>query len=221
MLWPSGFSSLFSPAAQAPTLPRARRNQVHRCLACRCRRATAPRQTRQPAPGGSADVLWPPTREPAAARASTPFVPLRSASIGARRPTLRDATSFRTSRPADTTSPCRGVDSCRSPFGQQRPFEQGRPLDLGNGQQADKIDFALPRGGVIAGRVTDELGEPLAGVRVQAMRYQYLPDGRASAHRQPSAEACSDGHERSWGVPLYSSDAWHYVVSATPADDQG
>ena len=63
-------------------------------------------------------------------------------------------------------------------FGQQRPFEQGRPLDLASAQQADKIDFALPRGGVIAGRVTDELGEPLAGVRVQAMRYQYLPNGR-------------------------------------------
>ena len=41
-----------------------------------------------------------------------------------------------------------------------------------------KIDFALPRGGVIAGRVTDELGEPLAGVRMQAMRYQYLPNGQ-------------------------------------------
>src|SRR6185503_11985962 len=63
-------------------------------------------------------------------------------------------------------------------FGQQRPFEQGRPLDIGLGQEADKIDFALPRGGVIAGRVTDELGEPLAAVRVQAMRYQYLPNGR-------------------------------------------
>ena len=56
-------------------------------------------------------------------------------------------------------------------FGQQRPFEPGRPLDLGEGQLMDRIDFALPRGSVIAGRVTDELGEPMAGVRVQAMRY--------------------------------------------------
>ena len=63
-------------------------------------------------------------------------------------------------------------------FGQQRPFEQGKPLDLADGQVAQKIDFALPRGGVIAGRITDELGEPLAGVGVRAMRYQYQPDGR-------------------------------------------
>ena len=63
-------------------------------------------------------------------------------------------------------------------FGQQRPLEPGRPLDLGNGQLMDRIDFALPRGSVIAGRITDELGEPMAGVRVQAMRYQYLPSGQ-------------------------------------------
>ena len=63
-------------------------------------------------------------------------------------------------------------------FGQRRPFEPGRPLELANGQLADRIDFALPRGGVIAGRITDEVGEPIAGVGVRAMRYQYMPDGR-------------------------------------------
>ena len=63
-------------------------------------------------------------------------------------------------------------------FGQRRPFESGRPLDVGEAQTVEKIDFALPRGGVIAGRVTDELGEPLAGIRMQAMRHQYLPNGQ-------------------------------------------
>jgi hypothetical protein len=67
-------------------------------------------------------------------------------------------------------------------FGQQRPFEPGRPLELGDGQLMDRVDFGLPRGGVIAGRITDELGEPMAGVRVQAMRYQYNPNGQ----RQPA-----------------------------------
>ena len=62
-------------------------------------------------------------------------------------------------------------------FGQRRPFETGRPLDVSSAQIVEKIDFALPRGGVIAGRVTDELGEPISGVRMQAMRYQYLPNG--------------------------------------------
>jgi hypothetical protein len=63
-------------------------------------------------------------------------------------------------------------------FGQQRPFEPGKPLNLGDGEVAEKIDFALPRGSVIIGRITDEDGEPMAGARVQAMRYQYLPTGQ-------------------------------------------
>lgn len=62
-------------------------------------------------------------------------------------------------------------------FGQQRPFEPGRPLELADGQLIERVDFALPRGSVISGRVTDELGEPMAGVRMQAMRYRYLPSG--------------------------------------------
>ena len=62
-------------------------------------------------------------------------------------------------------------------FGQQRPFEGGRVLELANGQLMDRIDFALPRGSVITGRVTDQLGEPVAGVHMQAMRYHYRPGG--------------------------------------------
>jgi hypothetical protein len=62
-------------------------------------------------------------------------------------------------------------------FGQQRPFEGGRVLELANGQLMDRVDFALPPGSVITGRVTDQLGEPVAGIYMQAMRYHYLPGG--------------------------------------------
>jgi hypothetical protein len=63
-------------------------------------------------------------------------------------------------------------------FGQQRPFEPGRPLDLASAESAERVDFALPRGSVITGRITDEEGQPLAGVIMQAMRYQYMQGGR-------------------------------------------
>ncbi len=63
-------------------------------------------------------------------------------------------------------------------FGQRRPFEGGRPLDLADAQVVEQIDFALPRGAVIAGRITDEAGDPIIGASVQAMRYQYGPTGR-------------------------------------------
>ncbi len=51
--------------------------------------------------------------------------------------------------------------------GQRRPFEPGRPVAVSGGQSADRVDFSLPRGAVIAARITDDLGFPLAGVEVR------------------------------------------------------
>jgi protocatechuate 3,4-dioxygenase beta subunit len=62
-------------------------------------------------------------------------------------------------------------------FGQQQPFSGGRPLEIANGQLIDHIDFALPRASVITGRVTDQLGEPVAGIHMEALRYRYLAGG--------------------------------------------
>jgi protocatechuate 3,4-dioxygenase beta subunit len=62
-------------------------------------------------------------------------------------------------------------------YGQRRPGEQGRPLQLGDGAVLEKIDFTLPRMGTIAGRVLDETGEPIEGVRLFAMRMLYF-EGR-------------------------------------------
>jgi hypothetical protein len=72
-------------------------------------------------------------------------------------------------------------------YGQSRLFEPGKELEVLAGQTIEKVDFALSRGGVITGIVLDEFSEPVADVRVQAMRIQYvqgrkqlLPIGRAS-----------------------------------------
>jgi len=62
-------------------------------------------------------------------------------------------------------------------YGQQRPFEQGRPIDLLDGQTIERVDFSLPPGSVIAGRVLDEFGEPIADAQVSALRYQFIPGG--------------------------------------------
>ena len=63
-------------------------------------------------------------------------------------------------------------------FGQRRPFDGGRPLDVSDAQIAEGIDFALPRGSVITGRITDDAGDPIVGASVQALRYQYQPGGQ-------------------------------------------
>jgi hypothetical protein len=62
-------------------------------------------------------------------------------------------------------------------YGQRRPGEIGRPVHIADGQTLDKIDFALPRMGTISGRVTDESGDPIEGVRVFATRLMFF-EGR-------------------------------------------
>jgi hypothetical protein len=70
----------------------------------------------------------------------------------------------------------------------------------------------------IAGRVTDELGEPLAGVRVQALRYQYLPNGRRQLTPVGMSGFFGPVSNDLGEVRLYSLMPGTYVLSATPAD---
>lgn len=58
-------------------------------------------------------------------------------------------------------------------YGQRRRLEQGRILELIDGQAAEGIDFTLQPTSAISGRITDEVGDPIAGVIVFAMRMDY------------------------------------------------
>ena len=63
-------------------------------------------------------------------------------------------------------------------FGQRRPFEPGRTVDVAAGQTADKLDVALPRGGIITGRIVDDFGDPVSGAFVHVLRQQYVSGQR-------------------------------------------
>jgi protocatechuate 3,4-dioxygenase beta subunit len=63
-------------------------------------------------------------------------------------------------------------------YGQRRPFESGTPIPLREGETVTSIDFALPRGSVIAGRVTDEFGQPLVQAQLSARRFRYTENGQ-------------------------------------------
>src|SRR3990170_4034267 len=47
-------------------------------------------------------------------------------------------------------------------YGQRRPGEPPKPLQIADGQAVEKLDFALPRSGVISGRISDETGDAFA-----------------------------------------------------------
>lgn len=97
-------------------------------------------------------------------------------------------------------------------FGQRRPNEPGTPLDLGDGQSAEKVNLQLARGGVIAGRVVDDGGEPVAGAMVAAMRYQYISGARRLI--QGGGEGGNDRTDDQGYFRLYGLSPGDYYVSA-------
>jgi Carboxypeptidase regulatory-like domain len=62
----------------------------------------------------------------------------------------------------------------RLQYGQRRPGEPGRPIQLSDGQRIADADFSLPRTGSIAGRITDELGDPLSEVSIYPAQWKYF-----------------------------------------------
>ena len=98
-------------------------------------------------------------------------------------------------------------------YGQTRPFDSGRPLDVKDGQTVQRIDFRLPRGAVIAGRVLDEVGEPVADVQVMTMRSQFVQGRRQPAPYGRPAMTNDIGEFRLFGLP-----PGDYYISATARD---
>jgi hypothetical protein len=93
-------------------------------------------------------------------------------------------------------------------YGQRRPFERGRPLELSEGAVLQNIDFALPPGGVVTGRVVDETGEAVAGASVSLARRRYI-DGEKRLVAESGSSTDDRGEFRIFGVP-----PGDYVMSA-------
>jgi hypothetical protein len=86
-------------------------------------------------------------------------------------------------------------------YGQRRPLDPGRPLELADGQTLDKVDFHLPRGGVITGRVVDESGEPVTDMNVTAMVYRRIGGQRRLAPANRPFSTNDLGQYRLYGLP--------------------
>jgi len=86
-------------------------------------------------------------------------------------------------------------------YGQRRPFESPRPLELGEGQVLEKVDFNLPRGGVIAGHVVDEFGEPVTEAMVQVGRLRFTAGRRQFTMVGRTSQTDDLGQFRLYGLP--------------------
>ena len=97
-------------------------------------------------------------------------------------------------------------------FGQRRPGDPGTPIDLADRQTAEKVNFNLSRGSVIAGRIVDDGGEPLASAMVSAMRYQFVSGSRRLVPR--GGEGSTDRTDDQGMFRLYGLPPGDYYVSA-------
>lgn len=95
-------------------------------------------------------------------------------------------------------------------YGQRRPLESGRAIELRDGEALQGADISLPRGSAITGHVFDEFGDPIAGARVQVLRYQLQQGVRRLVQVGGGDETDDTGAFRVFG--LAPGD---YVISAT------
>jgi hypothetical protein len=93
------------------------------------------------------------------------------------------------------------------------------PVEIAAGQVIDLGDVAIERGGAIAGRVLDTRGEPVADVRVTALRR--LPRDRAAAG-PPMIPAGGGSQTNDLGeFRIFGLAAGEYLVAAVPQSRGG
>jgi hypothetical protein len=96
--------------------------------------------------------------------------------------------------------------------GQTKPGGKGRIITLHAGHCTEELTVVLMKGGVIAGQVLDESGEPVPRVRVRGYRRR-PQNGYLRASVAATGTTNDLGEYRLFGLP---SDV--YFVSATPLD---
>jgi protocatechuate 3,4-dioxygenase beta subunit len=96
-------------------------------------------------------------------------------------------------------------------YGQQRPTDAGKPLQILDNQTVERVDFSLPRGSVVTGRIVDEFGEPMSDVQIAAQRYQFVQGQRRLIPAGRQASTDDMGEFRLFGIPpgqYYLSATW-------------
>jgi protocatechuate 3,4-dioxygenase beta subunit len=96
--------------------------------------------------------------------------------------------------------------------------ESGKTVTIAEGETVEKIDFALVRGGVITGRVTDAEGQPVVGERIQINQQPSQGrGGRGFSNSNPFMYETDDrGVYRIYGIP-----PGRYTVSLGSSGESG
>jgi carboxypeptidase family protein len=95
-------------------------------------------------------------------------------------------------------------------YGQKKPNDLGSTLTLRPDQKLVDLVFKMGRTGVITGRVFDEDGEPMQGIRVHALREAYI-NGKIQLQETDGRESNDLGEFRLFGL-----SPGRYLISAEP-----
>ena len=100
-------------------------------------------------------------------------------------------------------------------YGQQRSTDAPKPIEIHDRELVERLDFLLPRGGIISGRIVDEFGEPMPEVSVTIERYQFVRGRRTLAPTGRQVSTNDLGEFRLFGVA-----PGQYYLTATSRGQQ-
>jgi protocatechuate 3,4-dioxygenase beta subunit len=97
-------------------------------------------------------------------------------------------------------------------YGQRRPAEAGRRIEVEAGQLLQGLEVYMFRGSVLAGRITDEHGDPYPAARVEAVTFRHVR-GRRTPVTARATTANDVGEYR-----LSNLEPGHYQIRASSTD---
>ncbi len=106
----------------------------------------------------------------------------------------------------------------RAAYGATNPRTPPTPISLADGAAKTDVRLTLVRGSVIAGRVTDEQGQPLSEMDIQLLAYRQVGGDRRLTDATPIAARERTDYEGNYRV--YGLEAGEYIV-ATGASRSG
>jgi protocatechuate 3,4-dioxygenase beta subunit len=99
----------------------------------------------------------------------------------------------------------------QSQYGARGPGKQGTPLTLVARQSMTAVAMRMTRGGVITGKVLDDLGDPVERASVATMRYRFMGNER-QLFQSLGASTDDQGNYRIFGL-----DPGRYYLRVTPS----
>ena len=103
-------------------------------------------------------------------------------------------------------------------YGQSRSTDPPKPIEILDRQTVERLDVMLPRGGIIAGRIMDDSGEPLSDVQVSAQQYRFI-QGRRTLIPARVAMTNDLGEFRLFGIApgqYYLQATWRNQMGPNP-----